>query len=233
MTADHFAVIDATWPAARSVMAGGFRVREGLGGGSRVSSASLEVPFSGCDIDVAIRAQESLGQEAKFMLRPDDLALDAALAARGFEIFDPVIIYDMALADVPEPAGVTAQWPPEPEASALWDEGHIGAERRLVMERAASPKVALMGRIDAQPAAAAFVGLHGDIAMLHALVTLPRFRRRGLGRKMMEGVMQWARAQGASRLSLVVTEANEAANRLYAGLGMAPVTRYHYRRPKA
>ena len=35
-----FEVIDATWPAASSRMAGGFRVREGLGGGSRVSSAS-------------------------------------------------------------------------------------------------------------------------------------------------------------------------------------------------
>ena len=52
-----FEVIDATWPAASSRMAGGFRVREGLGGGSRVSSASLELALEQADIDAAIAAK--------------------------------------------------------------------------------------------------------------------------------------------------------------------------------
>ena len=39
----------------------------------------------------------------------------------------------------------------------------------------------------------------------------------------------WARGQGARWLTLVATQANTAANTLYASLGMAVVGQYHYR----
>ena len=39
----------------------------------------------------------------------------------------------------------------------------------------------------------------------------------------------WAAEQGASQLSVICTEANVAANGLYASLGMPAMGHYHYR----
>ena len=83
MSADLFAVIDATWPAAALHRAGAFVVREGRGGGKRVSAASAEGPWTEADIDAAIATHARLHQPALFMIRPGDAALDAALAARA------------------------------------------------------------------------------------------------------------------------------------------------------
>ncbi len=234
---DLFAVIDATWPAASTREAGGFLVREGLGAGSRVSAASLEVPFEACDIDAAIAAHRALNQPVKFMLRPGEEALDAALAARGMEIFDPVIIYGAPIAALLQPVPpVTAfaHWPPLQIARDLWAELGIGAARQGVMDRAPAPKVCVLGRKEDRAAGAMFVGVHDGVAMVHALATLPEMRRKGLARAMMAEAARWADAQGATEMTLVVTRANAAANGLYRTLGMTEVGSYHYRRePRA
>lgn len=234
MTApSFFEVIDATWPAASYRMAGGFRVREGQGGGSRVSSASLELPLNEADIDAAIAAQRAFGQDPKFIIRPGDEALDAALAARGQEIFDPVLIHAAPVhalrRDVP-PVTAFAHWPPLAIAREVWAEGGIGAARQAVAARARGPKAVILGRTDDRAAGAAFIGLHRDMAMLHGLVVLPEFRRRGLAAAMMAEAARWAEAEGAQTLSLVVTRANDAAHGLYAGMGLQVAGHYHYRR---
>ena len=85
MTDPVFAVIDATWPAAACSEAGGFVIREGKGGGSRVSAASRLVPWDKCDLDAAIAAERALGHSAEFQIRPDDAARFASsvsIAAR-------------------------------------------------------------------------------------------------------------------------------------------------------
>lgn len=228
-----FEVIDATWPAVSTRMAGGFRVREGRGGGSRVSSASLEVPFGQADIDAAIEAHRALNQQPKFMLRPGEEALDAALAARGYERFDPVTIYTAplsALSDDVPPVTAFAHWPPLAITREVWAEGGIGAARQDVAERAGQPKAAILGRRQDRAAGAAFIAIHGGVAMLHGLVVLPAFRRMGLAAAIMAEATRWAKAEGAETLALVVTEANGPANALYAGMGMQPGCHYHYRR---
>jgi len=230
---DLFAVIDGTWPAASVQHAGGFAVREGLGAGSRVGSASLEVPFGACDIDAAIAAHRALNQPVKFMIRPGEEALDAALAERGFEIFDPVIIYGAPVASllgtVP-PVTAFAHWPPLQIARELWTELGIGAARQAVMERAPQPKACVLGRKEDRAAGAMFVGIHDGVAMAHALAIAPSMRRKGLARAMMFEAARWAETEGATQMTLVVTRANEGANALYQGLGMTEVGSYHYRR---
>ena len=221
-------VMEATWPAARSWRFGPFTLRDGAGGGKRVSAASAEDPFTAQDLDAAIAAMA----EPLFLIRAGDETLDAALDARGWRIIDPVVAYAAPVAALAAKLpGLTAfpHWPPLEIARALWAEGGIGPGRIAVMDRVTGPKVALLGRTGDRPAGVAFVACHGSEAMLHALEVRNSQRRQGLGRNLLHAAANWAADQGASRLSLVVTRQNAAARALYARLGMQVVGQYHYR----
>jgi len=65
--------------------------------------------------------------------------------------------------------------------------------------------------------------------MIHALAILPEMRRMGLARAMIHEAARWAAENGAQRMMLVVTEANDGANALYRVLGMKRRSGYHYR----
>lgn len=221
-------VMETTWPAARRWQLGPFTLRDGAGGGKRVSAASADGPFTAQDLDAALAAMP----EPLFLIRPGDETLDAALDARGWRIVDPVVAYAAPVAtlaaDLP---GLTAfpHWPPLEIARALWAEGGIGPARIAVMDRVTGPKIALLGRTGDRPAGVAFVACHGAEAMLHALEVRETQRRQGLGRNLLHAAANWAASQGATRLSLVVTRQNIAARALYARLGMQVVGQYHYR----
>ena len=230
---DLFAVSEATWPAAALHQAGAFTVREGRGGGQRVSAATAEAGWTEADIDTAVAKQEALGQRPLFMIRDGEETLDAALEARGYRIKDPVNIYEAAVATLAaEPAPPMAGfaiWPPLAIMRDIWAEGGIGPERVAVMERAADPKTAILGRVNDRASGAAFIAGYGDTAMLHALHIVPDQRRQGSAVKMMRKAAHWAQDQGMTRFSVLVTAANQPANVLYASLGMRIVGHYHYR----
>lgn len=234
---DPLDIVDATWPAARMHRHGPWLVREGRGGGQRVSAASLVSDWTPADIALAERVQADLGQVPLFRLSSADGALDAELERRGYEVVDPVLVYAAppgALREpVPPPLTVFELWEPLAVQREIWAEGGIGAERVAVMERAEGAKTALLGRIDDRPAGAGFVAMSGRDAMLHALHVAPEHRRKGLALAMMRGAAAWAADQGAERFLLVVTRENAPARALYEGLGMQVVGDYHYRRDPA
>ncbi|MBT9384115.1 GNAT family N-acetyltransferase [Pseudooceanicola sp. CBS1P-1] len=228
------AVVDATWPAARFDSCGPFLLRAGRGGGKRVSSASAEGPWTVSDLDAAEAGLLAMGQQKLFNIRPGDEALDGALAARGYEIIDPVNIWSCPISVLtapprhPEVFGLPA-WPVLEIQREIWAEGGIGAARIEVMERAAGPATTLIGRVGDAPAASAFVALSDGVAMLHALEVRKAFRGKGLGRQMMLAAGHWAAAAGAQELAVICTTGNAPANGLYRGLGMLWQGRYHYR----
>jgi ribosomal protein S18 acetylase RimI-like enzyme len=221
-------VMEATWPPLSRQAFGPFTLRDGAGGGKRVSAASLDGPFTEADL----AALESAMHEPLVLIREGDAALDAALDARGWRIVDPVVAYAAPVAtltaDLPR---LTAfpHWPPLEIARSIWAEGGIGPARLAVMDRVAGPKAALLGRIDDRSSGVAFVACHGPEAMVHALEVRDSQRRQGLGRNLLHAAANWAAEQGATRLSLVVTRQNAAARALYARLGMQTVGQYHYR----
>ncbi len=226
-------LLDATWPAAALSRAGAFTIREGQGGGSRVSAATVEGPFGPEDIEAAEAAQDALGQTSLFMVLGGQQALDDALAARGYRVKDPVVIYAApteTLADpAPDPMAAFTIWPPLEIMRDLWAEGGTGPARLAVMDRAAGPKTAIMGRVKDRVAGVAFVSVVENRAMLHALHVAPGLRRQGSAVNIMRAAALWAQDRGATQLFLAVTRANEAANALYASLGMQIVENYHYR----
>jgi GNAT superfamily N-acetyltransferase len=228
-----YRVLDATWPPASFVEIGPWRLREGQGGGQRVSAATAISPVTETDIVLAVDGMRDLGQRPIFMIRPDDGPLDGWLAARGYQVVDPVHVYVSKAAPLTRPlppATVTPAWPPLAVQREIWAQGGIGPARLAVMARASGARTALLGRIGDTPAGVAFVATDGGIAMLHALEVLPDRRRSGVGRMLLHGAANWAETQGADWLTLAVTQANAAANALYRTLGMTATVGYHYRR---
>lgn len=228
------ALIDATWPAAGYSRAGAFTIRDGRGGGSRVSAATAESgDFSEADIDTAETAACLLGQTPLFMIRGGEERLDGMLAARGYRVLTPVTLYagNVSALSRPAPDPMTAfdLWPPLEIMRYLWAEGGIGAARLAIMDRVRGPKTAIMGRSRDRVSGVAFVAIDGAQAMLHALHVTPSLRRQGSAVNIMRKSAEWAQDHGATELFLAVTSENEAANALYTSLGMRIVGHYHYR----
>ncbi|NNE81530.1 MAG: GNAT family N-acetyltransferase [Silicimonas sp.] len=226
-----FAALDATWPPARIIDRDGWRLREGLGGGQRVSAATALEDHA--DISDGERGMRALGQHPLFMVRPGEEAIDSKLAKRGYDVVDPVTLYLVPTADIAQaqPAAITMlSWPPLAVQRELWGQAGISEARIAVMERATEPKTAILCRSRDIPAGVVFVAIDDDIAMLHALEVSPTLQRQGLGEMAVRAVADWAQKHGARWLTLAVTQANTAANALYHKLKMEPVTSYHYRR---
>jgi GNAT superfamily N-acetyltransferase len=221
-------LMEATWPAARVWRDGPFLLRDGDGGGKRVSAASLQGPWELADL----QRLATLMPEPLVLIRPGEEALDQALAERGWRVVDPVVAYAapvaQLVAELP-PLAAFPHWPPLQIAASIWSEGGIGPARIKVMERVAGAKCAVLARAGDRPAGVAFVAHLGDQAMLHALEVRPHLRKQGTGEVILRAAANWAAAQGAKQLSLVVTKRNAAARALYDRLGMAVVGQYHYR----
>lgn len=226
-----FAAMDATWPGAEACLHAGWRLRRGAGGGKRVSAATLEVP--GADVTEAETAMRAWDQTPLFMLRGQDGDLDRDLAAREYDMVDPVVLYAAApgaLAVELDPAvmAIEAEFPVASMA-AVWARGGIGPARLAVMARAAGPSTYLLIRANDRPAGVGFVALAGDIAMLHAVEVSAESRRQGVGRAVTAAAARWALGRGATTLTLATTRENDAANALYAAMGLVPAGSYHYR----
>ncbi|ETX30441.1 GNAT family N-acetyltransferase [Roseivivax isoporae] len=229
-----YAATEATWPPARRLPRQGFVLRAGAGGGQRVSAATAREGWTEDDIAGAEDGMRALGQRPLFMVRMGEDALDAALAARGYTLVDPVNVWvapvgrfsGMALPRVT----VFDLWEPLAIMREIWAAGGVGPERLAVMARVAGPRTALFGRIRDKPGGVGFCAIHDGTAMVHALEIAAAQRRQGLGRWMMIAAAQWAERNGATHIAVLCTVANDGANGLYAALGFEPAGRYHYRR---
>lgn len=228
-----YRVCERTWPAKSESLQGAFTIREGAGGGQRVSAATLEGDPTVAAIDAAETAMRALEQVPLFMIRDGENALDAALEARGYAVKDPVNLYACpieALTDVEIPK-VTAFtiWEPLHMMRDIWAAGGIGQGRIDVMDRCTLPKTGLLGRWNDHPAGTGYVAIEDGIAMVHALEILEHQRGQGVGKWLMRRAAVWAQAQGAHHMSVICTQENAAANGLYRSLGMDLVGSYHYR----
>ncbi|MEZ5716438.1 MAG: GNAT family N-acetyltransferase [Paracoccaceae bacterium] len=183
-----------------------------------------------------MRGLNSGDQPPLFMIREGQGALDRQLHGRGYAIVDPVSLYvapvGLLTTEPVPPVTAIPVWEPLAIMRDIWAAGGIGPGRIAVMERAPGPKTSIVARWNDHPGGCAFVAIHDGIAMLHALEILPHQRKQGLGKWMMRRAAFWARDHGATHLSIVVTQANQGGNALYASLGMTLVGQYHYRKLK-
>lgn len=226
-------LIDATWPAKSLQDVQGWTLRDGAGGGSRVSACTATPAAKINEHPLAVQTMRELGQTPLFMVRAGEDELDAALEKEGYRVKDPTTLYTVPTAQLAtqRPPAVTCfqVWPILATQAEIWEAGGIDDPRFDVMKRAASPKTSVLGRVHDTPAGTAFASIHNGTAMLHAIETSLAFRRQGLGRHMIRALAFWAKEHDADHVALLVTKTNTAANALYSSMGFAPVGGYHYR----
>ena len=226
-------VLDQTWPAARLIQQDCWCLRVGMGGGKRVSAATLEGSLHSGTIERAAKSMRDMGQPSLFMIRNDQETLDTELASRGYDICDPSHIYatpvDKLTGQKPPRVSMFNIWEPLEIQKDIWRQGGIDDARLAVMERADGEKASILMRWENHPAGTTFVGLSNGIAMVHALEILPHQRRKGVGNWAMRQAAFWARKQGAHSISVICKKENAGANALYSSLDMQLVGGYHYR----
>jgi len=224
---------EATWPPVSKRRAGSWCIREGCGGGKRVSSATAEGPAADGDIPEAEAAMEALGQRPLFMIRPAEETLDARLADRGYALVDPVAILSCPVGSLaetpPPPVSAFTVWDPLAIMEELWAENGIGPARRAVMARVTGPKTAILGRQNDRAAGAGFAAIHGTMCFVHAVVVGGAHRRLGTAKNMMRAAALWAADHGAETMNVLVNRENCSAVGLYSSLGMTEAGHYHYR----
>jgi GNAT superfamily N-acetyltransferase len=198
------------------------------------SSLPLDAKLARCE-----RLYASRGLPTLFRITPfaKPFALDAALDARGYSVYEPTLVQvthaaalpplaggdDVAVASVPVDAFVDA-------VGAL--RGSPPGHRAAHLERLAHSPLAMhavVARRDGETLACGQVTLDDDLAAIYDMVTAPTERRRGLATRIVSELLQWAWRQGATRAFLQVNEDNVPARAVYRKFGFATAYAYHYR----
>ncbi|MEO0402034.1 MAG: GNAT family N-acetyltransferase [Pseudomonadota bacterium] len=224
--------IEGTWPPATVQTVGPWTIRDGQGGGKRVSAATANGPVCADDLPRAEAAMRAVGQAPLFMIRDTDTALDALLEAQGYDVIDPTNGYAIAtqhLTNVAIPRVTAfAIWEPLAIMGEVWGKGGIGPARLEVMARARQ-KTGILARWNEKPAGVGFVAIHEGTAMVHAVEVLAHQRRQGVAQWIMRRAAFWAQEHGADTLAVLTTASNGPANALYQQLGFQQLSGYHYR----
>ena len=224
-----FKAVDATWSAKNFIDHDGWIIREGAGGGQRVSAATLEAPLNSANILSAEQKMESIGQNSLFMVRDSDADLDIVLEQANYGIVDPVVVLASPVNELLNHKYTNHQTSlsqtPNQSAKEIWASGGIGADRLAIMERVVEPKAI----IQSGDMGVAFSASHKGIAMVHAVEVSKDHRRKGVANALMYKAALWAQDQNCDWLAVLTVRENIPARTLYETLGMTEAAAYHYR----
>lgn len=225
-----FEAVDATWAPRSFLKQDGWLIREGAGGGKRVSATTLLSDIDTTEINSAVTKMKSLGQTPLFMIRKTDTELDAVLNAEGYKIIDPVVILvgqTQKLARTPpeETYSIVELNAPNDNAKAIWAAGGIDQGRLNIMARVKGAKSILF----ADQMGVAFAAAHNDVAMIHAVEVATEYRRKGVANALMYKAFRWAKDQNCKWTAVLTVKENIPARTLYQNLGMTETAAYHYR----
>ncbi|MBT8458774.1 MAG: GNAT family N-acetyltransferase, partial [Boseongicola sp.] len=157
-TSDLFRALDETWPPKRFVDQPPWRLREGAGGGQRVSAATASGPITGHQVVEAEAGMRALNQHPLFMLKPGQEKMDQELELKCYDVVDPVAIYLAPTNDIATfcSTDIEAEWPPREATLCLWSDAGIGSGRIAVMKRVPGFKTALASKSGDDVLGAAF-----------------------------------------------------------------------------
>ena len=64
--------------------------------------------------------------------------------------------------------------------------------------------------------------LRGPAGIVHDLIVHPDYRRRGIGRQLLQAAVEFLKLRGAPRVVLSTAEKNQAAQRFFATMSFRP-----------
>jgi ribosomal protein S18 acetylase RimI-like enzyme len=154
--------------------------------------------------------------------------LEALLARRGYAQPVPAVSVETAeLGEVADPGGVDVGEQLDDQWLALWAGSRafddLDVARALLT---GSPGRTAFARVD-DVAVGRAVAVDGWLGIT-SMATLPAARRRGHARRLLEALVAWGRAHGATHGLLQVDETNVPARALYARFGFRASHAYRY-----
>ena len=227
------------WPAVRTAVMDGWLLRSSGGYTKRANSANALQLGAALDGGLLQAIEAWYAQQQLltiFRLSPlADAQVDAVLAARGYALVEPsrFLLRECTAADCDLPAV-----PVQPLCTPAWLAGYaqaceLGAPQQAWHQRIVDGIGGQCGYATVEQGgrsvAWGLAVLERGAVGLYDVAVAPACRGQGLGRQLVNGLLQWAAAQGAQRVDLQVRGGNVVAEQLYASLGFVPAYGYHYR----
>ena len=229
------------WPALRTVHYDGWVLRFADGFSKRANSVN---PLYDSTIDPARKIEHcealygAMGLKTIFKLNEisHPRGLDDALAARGYEVVDPVSVQVLELNDVG--AAPSGDIEISGDATGAWLDAYCGMDARAASNRATMER--MLGLIVPRAAFAALRNEDGIIACgigvldggfvgLFNIIVDEARRNKGCGKRILSGLLGWAKNEGASAAYLQVLKSNSSAIGTYRKFGFREISEYWYR----
>ena len=230
------AAANATWPAKETARLGDWLLRASGKFTMRANSVLPlgDPPYGNPGIDI----QEAIAEVIAFYQRhnlpaifhiplPTYFPLDDLLHEQGWieKITADVMVCDIKNSDPPEAAmGI---WEYSDTPSDEWLEVQGDQDVAQIMKSAPATYVGL--RVDGKLVAVGRSAVFEKWSVLTRLFVQPNFRRKGLGRDLVNVLLTEAKNQGATKSLLQVDESNTAAIKLYENMGYFHHHSYTYR----
>jgi len=240
-------VASRAWPALVVKRLGGWLLRAAGGITRRANSVLPLGEFDETSLEDALEVVHKFYDEQnlppRFQMTRASLPkeLDKTLAEHGFEVEMHVIVQSTHLdassrilahqisdLDVCIRSTPSNDWFEAYAMGAGYDNFSIGV-RKDIMARAPFQKAYAEVRINGEIAGLGFGVIEGEWLGLFSITTLSYYRRRGIASAISCKLAQWAKANGATKAYLQVTQGNEPAIELYHRLGFEKCYKYWYR----
>lgn len=229
------------WPSFAVELADGWLLRFAEGYSKRANSATPIAPGARLDPDLVAAAEASFrrhGIAPCFRLTGvEDNGADAVLAGLGYDLYDPSVGMIAAIGgDRPIDRALRLDVvPPVPwiaAAAAAYGGDKANGEilGRIVRAIRQPACFATMPEGDRDVAWGLAVAERGYVG-LYDIVVDPARRGAGLGRRLVTGLIEWGRREGAASAYLQMRESNAVAEGLYRSLGFTVAYRYRHRVP--
>ncbi len=229
----------AAWPDLDHAPLGDWRLRYARGFSGRANSATAlhdGATLSDADIDAIEDFYRARNLPALIRLTPFvDTGLDGRLADRGYATKSAS---DYRLTSLKGPRGFEPGLMHTDTPTRAWidDFGRLNGRTDFNPET----MVAMLERIEARATFASLIEdghrvavgmgvLHDGLMEVQSIAVTATLRNRGLGRRLVGGLLAWGCSNGADAAILSVEATNDPAIRLYTSLGFEKTAGYHYR----
>jgi hypothetical protein len=229
------------WPAHQQMLYDGWVLRFANGYTKRANSV-MPVYASTQDLAAKIGYCEDVYRQVGLPLifRLTPLAqenLDQALKVRGYKKLHPTRVMTLSLADWHLSASqASIRVLPLEQWMGVFSEisGSLAEKQPAhtqILRNILNPHLTAALEISGKWVACGLGVLEREWYGLFDIVTHPDYRRQGVGTRLVAGMLDWVKSQGARKSYLQVMENNAPALGLYAKLGYTDAYGYWYRVP--